>query len=62
MLNNEQKAFKERLLQQVKRYEEKGYMNTAAHTCLSLLLTAESEGGVPAKNTKKVKQESADGE
>ena len=62
MLNDEQKRLKEKLLRQVQRYEEKGYTDTAAHSILASLLKIESAGGVPAKNTKKVKQEQANGE
>jgi hypothetical protein len=62
MLNDEQKRLKEKLLKQVKRYEEKGYTDTAAHTVLANLLKAESDEGVNPRNTKKVKQEAANGE
>lgn len=62
MLNEEQTRLKNKLIKQVQRYEEKGYTDTAAHSVLASLLKTESAGGVPAKNTKKVKQEQANGE
>ncbi len=45
----------EKLKRQVKRFEEKGYYDTAAHEMLKRLL--HSDEGVTPRNTKKVKQE-----
>lgn len=64
MLNDEQLRMKSKLEKQVRRFEEKGYMDTAAHQVLARLQEAEkqpAEGIIP-RNTKKVKQEAADGE
>ena len=64
MLNNEQKRLKEKLEKQVKRFEEKGYTDTAAHQVLTSLQKADKQPaeGVSLRSTKKVKQEDADGE
>lgn len=64
MLNDEQLRMKSKLEKQVRRFEEKGYMDTAAHQVLARLLEAEKQSaeGIIPRNTKKVKQEAADGE
>lgn len=64
MLNDEQKRLKAKLEKQVERYEAKGYMDTAAHQALALLLAAEKQPaeGASLRSTKKVKQEDANGE
>ena len=61
MLNDEQKRQKEKLEKQVKRFEEKGYFDTVAHVLLARLQEHSVEGVTP-RNTKKVKQEVANGE
>lgn len=50
----------EKLQKQVKRFEEKGYTNTAAHQMLNNLLHPVE--GVTPRNTKKVNKEAQDGE
>lgn len=64
MLNDEQKRLKEKLERQVRRYEEKGYADTAAHVALARLLETEKQSveGVTPRNTRRVKQEDANGE
>lgn len=47
----------EKLQKQVKRFEEKGYMDTAAHQMLENLLKEHPAEGVFPRNTEKVKQE-----
>ena len=54
MPNNDKQI--EKLRKQVKRFEEKGYTDTAAHQMLANLLK-ESAEGVSLRSTKKVKQE-----
>jgi len=51
----------EKLKQQVKRFEEKGYFDTAAHQMLANLLKKDSVEGVSPRNTDKVKQENKNG-
>lgn len=60
MPNNDKEKQIEKLKKQVKRFEEKGYMDTAAHQMLKNLLHPE-EGVIP-RNTKKVNKEAQDGE
>lgn len=49
----------EKLKKQVKRFEEKGYTDTAAHKMLANLLKDSAEG-VSLRSTKKVKQETTE--
>lgn len=58
MPNNEKQI--EKLQKQVKRFEEKGYTDTAAHQMLNNLLHPVE--GVTPRNTKKVNKEAQDGE
>lgn len=53
---NDKEKLIEKLKKQVKRFEEKGYMDTAAHQMLANLLK-ESAEGVSPRNAKKAKQE-----
>lgn len=46
----------EKLKKQVKRFEDKGYFDTAAHQMLANLLKDSAEG-VPPRSTAPVKQE-----
>ena len=64
MLNDEQLRMKSKLEKQVRRFEEKGYTDTAAHQVLARLQEAEKQSAesITPRNTKKVKQEAADGE
>jgi len=55
MQNKEQQI--EKLRKQVKRFEEKGYKDTAAHQMLVNLLKENSADGVSIRSAKKVKQE-----
>lgn len=47
----------EKLKAQVKRFEDKGYTDTAAHQMLANLLKKDSVEGVSPRSTGKVKQE-----
>lgn len=63
MLNDEQLRMKSKLQAQVKRFEEKGYFDTAAHQVLARLLEAEKQSAedITPRNTRKVKQEAVNG-
>jgi len=57
MPNNETQNKIEKLRKQVKRFEEKGYSDTAAHQMLSNLLAEQPADGVPVRSADKAKQE-----
>ena len=57
MPNNEKQNKIEKLRKQVKRYEDKGYKDTAAHIMLARLLGEYPAEGVSPRNAKKVVQE-----
>jgi len=59
-MQNDNERLIEKLKKQVKRFEEKGYTNTAAHQALRNLLNPVE--GVTPRNTKKVSKEAQDGE
>ena len=54
-MQNKEKQI-EKLKKQVKRFEDKGYFDTAAHQMLANLLK-DSDEGVSPRNTETVKQE-----
>lgn len=64
MLNDEQKRLKSKLERQVRRFEEKGYTDTAAHQVLARLQKAEIQSveGIIPRKPQRVKQENANGE
>jgi len=57
MLNNEKQDKIDKLRKQVKRYDDKGYKDTAAHIMLARLLGEYPAEGVSPRNAKKAAQE-----